>query len=150
MKKFISEFKTFALRGNVMDMAVGVIIGGAFTAIVNSLVSDLLNPILGLITGGMMDFSDLKIPLGAGGAGIFLPLLMRTMTPEQRKEAERSERDERSISIRQRAAQSSWYWTLYLLWVPFVAAMVRGEIFWMVLCPAVIVLHCAFYLMHIL
>ena len=86
--------------------------------------------------------------LGAGGAGIFLPLLMRTMTPEQRKEAERSERDERSISIRQRAAQSSWYWTLYLLWVPFVAAMVRGEMFWMVLCPAVIVIHCAFYLLH--
>ena len=70
MKKILGEFKDFISRGNVMDMAVGVITGGAFTAIVNSLVSDLLNPILGLITGGMMDFSDLKIPLGAGGAGI--------------------------------------------------------------------------------
>ena len=64
MKKIFGEFKDFISRGNVMDMAVGVIIGGAFTAIVNSLVSDLLNPILGLITGGMMDFSDLTIPLG--------------------------------------------------------------------------------------
>lgn len=64
MKKIFGEFKDFISRGNVMDMAVGVIIGGAFTAIVNSLVSDLLTPILGLITGGVMDFSDLKIPLG--------------------------------------------------------------------------------------
>ena len=64
MKKIFVEFKDFISRGNVMDMAVGVIIGGAFTAIVNSLVSDLLNPILGLITGGVMDFSDLTIPLG--------------------------------------------------------------------------------------
>lgn len=64
MKKIFGEFKDFISRGNVMDMAVGVIIGGAFTAIVNSLVSDLLNPLLGLITGGMMDFSDLTIPLG--------------------------------------------------------------------------------------
>ncbi len=65
MKKLFGEFREFISRGNVMDMAVGVIIGSAFTAIVNSLVGDLLNPILGLITGGM-DFSDLKIALGAG------------------------------------------------------------------------------------
>lgn len=64
MKKIFGEFKDFISRGNVMDMAVGVIIGGAFTAIVNSLVSDLLNPLLGLITGGMMDFSELRIQLG--------------------------------------------------------------------------------------
>ena len=86
--------------------------------------------------------------IGLGGGGLFLPLAMRAMTPEQRKEAERSERDERSIFIRQRAAQSSWYWTLYLLWIPFVAALMRGEIFWMVMCPAVIVLHCALYMFH--
>ena len=74
MKKIFGEFKDFISRGNVMDMAVGVIIGGAFTAIVNSLVSDLLNPILGLITGGMMDFSDLKIQLGGASLnyGAFL------------------------------------------------------------------------------
>ena len=50
--------------------------------------------------------------------------------------------------IRARAAQDSWYWTLALLWVPFVAALVQGEILWMVLCPAVLVLHCTFYLFH--
>lgn len=63
--KIIKEFKEFISRGNVMDMAVGVIIGGAFTAIVNSLVGDLLNPLLGLLTGGI-DFSDLKLVLGSG------------------------------------------------------------------------------------
>ena len=47
MKKFISEFKAFALRGNVMDLAVGVIIGGAFTALVTSLINNLINPIIG-------------------------------------------------------------------------------------------------------
>ena len=65
MKKFIEEFKKFALRGNVMDMAVGVIIGGAFTAIVNSLVNDMLMPLLSLLTGGF-DFSGLCIALGEG------------------------------------------------------------------------------------
>jgi large conductance mechanosensitive channel len=65
MRKILNEFKTFISRGNVIDMAVGVIIGGAFTAIVNSLVEDLLNPLLGLITGGV-DFSTLSITLGEG------------------------------------------------------------------------------------
>ena len=58
-KSFIKEFKEFISRGNVIDMAVGVIIGGAFTAIVNSLVNDIFNPLLGLITGGA-DFSTLS------------------------------------------------------------------------------------------
>lgn len=52
MKKFIEEFKAFALRGNVMDMAVGVIIGGAFTGIVTSLTDNFINPILQFLTGG--------------------------------------------------------------------------------------------------
>ncbi|MDO5643535.1 MAG: large conductance mechanosensitive channel protein MscL, partial [Paracoccus sp. (in: a-proteobacteria)] len=53
----IKEFRDFIARGNVMDMAVGIIIGAAFTAIVTSMVSDLINPIIGIITGGT-DFSD--------------------------------------------------------------------------------------------
>lgn len=65
MKNFMEEFKKFIARGNVMDMAVGVIIGGAFTAIVNSLVNDVMMPILSLITGGL-DFSELCIVLGEG------------------------------------------------------------------------------------
>lgn len=51
MKSFIKEFKEFAMQGNVMDMAVGIIIGGALTAIVTSLVEDILNPIIGLFVG---------------------------------------------------------------------------------------------------
>ena len=58
MKKFIKEFREFINRGNVMDMAVGIIIGGAFTSIVSSLVDDIINPILGLFGG--MNFDQLK------------------------------------------------------------------------------------------
>ena len=65
MRKFMDEFKKFISRGNVMDMAVGVIIGGAFTAIVNSLVNDVMMPVLSLLTGGL-DFSALCIVLGEG------------------------------------------------------------------------------------
>ncbi len=62
MKKFLSEFKAFALKGNVVDMAVGVIIGGAFGAIVTSLINDIIMPLLGLIIKA--DFSQWFIPLG--------------------------------------------------------------------------------------
>ena len=58
-KGIVSEFKEFITRGNVMDMAVGIIIGGAFTAIVQSLVNDLLMPVIGALFGGI-DFSTLK------------------------------------------------------------------------------------------
>ena len=61
MKKFMNEFKEFISRGNVMDMAVGIIIGGAFTSIVSSLVDDIINPILGLFGG--MNFDQLKVNL---------------------------------------------------------------------------------------
>lgn len=62
--KFLEEFKKFILRGNVMDMAVGVIVGGAFTAIVTSLNADILTPILGVFGG--TDFSYLTVTLGSG------------------------------------------------------------------------------------
>ena len=58
----LKEFREFAMRGNVVDLAVGVIIGAAFGAIVNSLVSDVIMPIIGAITGGL-DFSNYFIPL---------------------------------------------------------------------------------------
>ncbi len=65
MKKgFIGEFKEFITKGNVMDLAVGVIIGGAFTAIVTSLNADIIAPILGIFGG--VDFSNLKLVLGSG------------------------------------------------------------------------------------
>lgn len=61
MKKFVEEFKTFIARGNVMDMAVGVIIGGAFKSIVDSLVNDIINPVLGVFGG--LNFSEYSIKL---------------------------------------------------------------------------------------
>ncbi len=63
MKAFFREFRTFIARGNVVDLAVGVIIGAAFQAIVNSLVNDIVMPLIGLITGGT-DFSNWFIQLG--------------------------------------------------------------------------------------
>ncbi|NLJ64469.1 MAG: large conductance mechanosensitive channel protein MscL [Christensenellaceae bacterium] len=63
MKKFLDEFKAFAVKGNVIDMAVGVIIGGAFGKIVSSLVNDIFMPIVSLITGGI-NVSGLFIQLG--------------------------------------------------------------------------------------
>jgi large conductance mechanosensitive channel len=60
----LAEFKKFALRGNVVDLAIGVIIGAAFGAIVNSMVADILTPIIGAITGGL-DFSNHFIPLSS-------------------------------------------------------------------------------------
>jgi large conductance mechanosensitive channel len=61
----LNEFKTFIAKGNVMDMAVGIILGAAFTAIVTSMVDDLINPIISLFVGGI-DFSGLKVALGEG------------------------------------------------------------------------------------
>ncbi|CAI3925566.1 Large-conductance mechanosensitive channel (MscL) (PDB:2OAR) [Commensalibacter papalotli (ex Botero et al. 2024)] len=60
--KWLADFQAFIMRGNVIDLAVGIIIGAAFTAIVNSLVKDILNPVIGLIIGGI-DFSNLFITL---------------------------------------------------------------------------------------
>src|SRR6516165_5417932 len=60
----LEEFKKFALRGNVVDLAIGVIIGAAFGGIVNSLVSDILMPVIGAVTGGL-DFSNYYIPLSS-------------------------------------------------------------------------------------
>ena len=64
---FVKEFKEFAMKGNVMDMAVGVIIGGAFGKIVSSLVSDVLMPIVSLCTGGV-DFTNLFVKLSGEGS----------------------------------------------------------------------------------
>ena len=68
IKKFFEEFKAFAMRGNVLDMAVGVVVGGAFTSIVNSLVNDIINPAIGLFFNA--DFSDVGIHIGDVMIGI--------------------------------------------------------------------------------
>lgn len=64
MRAFLSEFKTFIARGNVLDMAVGVIIGGAFKAIADSLTNDILMPLLGTLVG-RVSFADLTLTLGS-------------------------------------------------------------------------------------
>ena len=65
MKNMLNEFKAFAMRGNVLDLAIGIIIGAAFTTVVNSLVNDIIMPPIGKLLGGV-DFSNLFINLGDG------------------------------------------------------------------------------------
>ncbi|MCQ2513490.1 MAG: large conductance mechanosensitive channel protein MscL [Ruminococcus sp.] len=78
MKKFFGEFKTFIMRGNVLDLAVGVIIGAAFQAIVTSLTEDIISPVLGLFGG--MNFDQYKLSLNDGalviGYGKFLTAII--------------------------------------------------------------------------
>ena len=106
MKKFLEEFKKFALRGNVLDMAIGVIVGGAFTGIVTSLTANFINPLLNLImTGGTGEISDgVAWTLGAAVASflttvvnfiitafvlfVLLKGINRLMTMGKKKEAE--------------------------------------------------------------
>lgn len=78
MKSFFEEFKKFALRGNVVDLAVGIIIGAAFTGVTTSLVDNILTPPLGLFLGGI-DFSDLGFTLAGDaviGYGLFIEALI--------------------------------------------------------------------------
>lgn len=63
MKKFLQEFKEFAMRGNVIDLAVGVIVGGAFSSITTSLINDIIMPLLGILTGSI-SFADLSVSIG--------------------------------------------------------------------------------------
>ena len=73
----LKEFRDFISRGNVMDLAVGIIIGAAFTAIVNSLVNDIIMPIIGVILGGI-DFSTLSITIGSAEImyGLFIQAII--------------------------------------------------------------------------
>lgn len=73
MKKFVLEFKEFISRGNVLDMAVGVVIGGAFTAIVTALVDNIITPLIGILVGGL-DFTGLSVKVGEAtiGYGAFI------------------------------------------------------------------------------
>ena len=119
--------------------------------------------VLGLVLFGIVFILDEQLPaggvglcaglggalIGLGGSKLFLSVTMRALSPEDWREVERSERDERSIAIRTHAAYDSWYWTLWLLWIPFVIALVLGELVWMVITPIVLVLHCAFYMFHL-
>ena len=87
------------------------------------------------------------ILLGFGAVGIALSRIR--MSPEQQKEYERGEHDERNAAIREKAAMSSWYWTLYMLWALFMAIQIFVGGFWGVAISVVIVLHCTFYMINI-
>ena len=76
MKKFLGEFKEFALKGNMFDLAVGVIVGAAFNSVVKSIVNDIFTPIIGMILGGL-DFS--KLCVGIGNATINYGLFIQNI-----------------------------------------------------------------------
>ncbi|NBI09522.1 hypothetical protein D1641_05730 [Colidextribacter sp. OB.20] len=85
--------------------------------------------------------------MGFGAVGIALSRIR--MSPEQQKEYERGERDERNVAIREKAAMSSWYWTLYMLWAAFMVIQIFVGGLWGVAISVVIVLHCTFYMINI-
>lgn len=87
------------------------------------------------------------ILMGFGVTGIALST--KGLTPEEQKEIERGERDERNVAIREKAAMSSWYWTLYMLWAVFMVIQIFVGGLWGVAVSVVIVLHCTFYMINI-
>ena len=114
MKGIIGEFKEFALRGNVMDMAVGIVIGAAFSGIINSLVSDIIMPVIGLFTGNY-NFANMAIQLSEDNAitygafieavlsfvliAIVLFLIIKFFNRMRKKEEEEEEEDEEPTEL---------------------------------------------------
>lgn len=86
--------------------------------------------------------------MGLGAAGIGMDVIWRRMSEEERREAERGETDERNVAIREKAAYSSWYWTLYLLWGAFFITLFLGSGFPTALVSVLIVLHCVFLMVN--
>jgi len=117
MKKNMEEFKKFIARGNVMDLAVGVIVGGAFSSIVTSLVNNILTPILGFILGGVnfsnlsITFKDTKIVYGAFIQSIidflivaiciftFIKIINRIMHGKKKEEVEKPKKSDEVILL---------------------------------------------------
>lgn len=91
-------------------------------------------------TGGML--------MGLGVSGIAMDVIWRRMSEAERREVERGEKDERNVAIREKAAYSSWYWTLYLLWGAFFITLFLGSGFPTALVSVLIVLHCAFLMVN--
>ena len=130
-------------RGKLVLGAAALLAGLLLIGYALVLGDRLSGPIVGLMCGcgGALG--------GVGGTALLIPLLMRSMTPEERKEAERAEHDERVALIRDKAAQSSFYWTLCLLWIPFVVALIQGSLLWILLSAGTVVLHNVFYLINL-
>ena len=123
-------------------------------------------PILGILCGACLVLAAVvlgeQVPTGMGGAlfgtggalmglgvsGIAMDVIWRRMSEDERREAERGERDERNVAIREKAAYSSWYWTLYLLWGVFFVTLFLGSGFPTALVSVLIVLHCVFLMVN--
>ena len=123
-------------------------------------------PILGILCGACLVLAAVvlgeQVPKGMGGAlfgiggtlmglgvsGIAMDVIWRRMSEDERREAERGERDERNVAIREKAAYSSWYWTLYLLWGAFFVTLFLGSGFPTALVSVLIVLHCVFLMVN--
>lgn len=123
-------------------------------------------PILGVICGACLVLAAVvlgeQVPKGMGGAlfgtggvlmglgvsGIAMDVIWRRMSEDERREAERGETDERNVAIREKAAYSSWYWTLYLLWGAFFITLFLGSGFPTALVSVLIVLHCVFLMVN--
>ena len=86
--------------------------------------------------------------MGLGVAGIAMDVVWRRMSEEERREVDRGEKDERNVAIREKAAYSSWYWTLYLLWGAFFVTLFLGSGFPTALVSVLIVLHCVFLMVN--
>ena len=85
---------------------------------------------------------------GVSASKLIMAHFDRTWTPEQRREIQRAERDERNVAIREKAAYSSWYWTLYLLWALFFLTLILRGGMYTALVSVAIVLHCVFYMVN--
>ena len=106
--------------------------------------------VLGEIAKGMSGilFGTGGALMGLGVAGIAMDVVWRRMSEEERREVERGEKDERNVAIREKAAYSSWYWTLYLLWGAFFVTLFLGSGFPTALVSVLIVLHCVFLMVN--
>ena len=131
MKDFLKKTSPY-----VMFAAAWVLIPATF--LLEERITERLSIVLFML-GGVL--------LGFGAVGIALSRIR--MSPEQQKEYERGEHDERNVAIREKAAMSSWYWTLYMLWAVFMVIQIFVGGLWGVAVSVVIVLHCTFYMINI-
>ena len=133
--------KKFPPKNFFPGIGLGIAVGLGVAAVI--LGDRLTAPISGLCFGlaGALG--------GLSGSRLLMAHFDRTWTPEERKEIERAERDERNVSIREKAAYSSWYWTLYLLWAVFFLTLVLGSGCPTALVAVVITLHCVFYMVNV-
>ncbi len=125
------------LLGSVLGVAVGLF----FSAL---MLGDRLSPPVSGLCFGLAGILG-----GVAVSRLIMECVERSWTPEERKEIERGERDERNVTIREKAAYSSWYWSLYLLWGLWLLTLVTQGGMYVALMSVAIVLHCIFYMVNV-